>query len=580
MTLHKLQRKCTILTCSPIFQKLLFSIVVFLIAHSLVNIFLISSYDSVEIDIISNTQDSYQIYYTGGKYNYSFREFYSMQGEELPRSESKTITFPVKSKTIRTLRIDPGNQPGVYRISKISLNNRYTRKLISLSPNTPGLMVKHDPQSTLTTDNLSWILSAKGNDPYIIFTGSFGEKNNFYSLFFPSLFAFVASIFIPTIKSFRFSATAIIQRIKKCKFWTDATLRQPSSGERYESLDGLRGLAALLVIADHAGISQFHGLGPVGVLLFFFLSGFLLSIPFANTSARITNPSYLKNYFLRRLKRILPMYYFSICILYLPFGDLVSFFRASLFIEGLGILWTVIQEVYFYLALPLLILINHYIFRNVHLLCGLFLLILAYMFNNKTLYPILPLLYQIKYISMIGMFMCGMSVCYLHKTDFIKNNRFIKAISNSNIIGIGLIVSLFLTHYIKRYTMGLDYINPGWIYKGNYFLFIGIFLFFVIMSKKSLLYKALTFYPMRVIGVLGYSLYILHAMILYSVRYTIGNYVNTTLSATTIFALTLIITLILSSLTYTFIERPFLINETSWLSEIKQKLSKTITKKV
>lgn len=579
MTLPKLQRIFFKAISSHHFQKILFAIVVFFIARSLINIFLISSYDSVEIHMTSSTEEPVRIYYTGGKHNFSFREFYSTQGVEHPKNEVTKITFPVMNRTIKTLRIDPGSKPGVYRISKIVLNNRYTQELLTLSPDTPNLKIKYDPQSTLAIENSSWSLNAKGSDAYLVITGSFGEKGNFYSLYFPYLFAIMTFIFSPTVIFFRFSITAILQRIKSCKFWTDVTRRQPSSGERYESLDGLRALAALLVIADHAGISQFHGLGPVGVLLFFFLSGFLLSIPFANTPARITNPSYLKNYFLRRLKRILPMYYFSICILYLPFGDLVNFFRSALFIEGLGILWTVIQEVYFYLTLPLLILINHYIFRNIHFLCGLFLLLLAYMFNNKTLYPIFPLLYQIKYISMLGMFLCGMAVCYLHKTDFIKNNKIIKIIANSNTIGIGLIVALFLTHYIKRYAMGVDYINASWIYKGHYFLFIGTFLFLIIMSNKSLVYKALTLYPMRVIGILGYSLYLLHAMVLYSLKNTLGYYVNTTLSTTTIFAFTLVITLILSSITYTFIERPFLVNENNWLSIIKQKLIKTVAKK-
>jgi len=57
------------------------------------------------------------------------------------------------------------------------------------------------------------------------------------------------------------------------------------NGTKYAALDGLRGLAVLTVFFSHSsGFRQrptpwtsFHGLGHIGVYLFFVLSGFLLA---------------------------------------------------------------------------------------------------------------------------------------------------------------------------------------------------------------------------------------------------------------------------------------------------------------
>lgn len=45
---------------------------------------------------------------------------------------------------------------------------------------------------------------------------------------------------------------------------------------RWPALDGVRGLAILLVMVEHTHLAPFHG-GGLGVDLFFVLSGFLIS---------------------------------------------------------------------------------------------------------------------------------------------------------------------------------------------------------------------------------------------------------------------------------------------------------------
>lgn len=80
-------------------------------------------------------------------------------------------------------------------------------------------------------------------------------------------------------------------------------------------LDGLRGLAVLIVIGSHlsnAGWLPFpnlSGIGKSGVYLFFVLSAYLLTRAILGRSAReLASARYWANYALRRILRIWPLY--------------------------------------------------------------------------------------------------------------------------------------------------------------------------------------------------------------------------------------------------------------------------------
>src|SRR3954447_24513992 len=84
-------------------------------------------------------------------------------------------------------------------------------------------------------------------------------------------------------------------------------------------LDGLRGLAALAVLADHtvqhgsdqsAGVLRvLFGMGAQGLTVFFVLSGFLLYRPFAAALLDGTPMQPTRVYVRNRLLRILPAYW-------------------------------------------------------------------------------------------------------------------------------------------------------------------------------------------------------------------------------------------------------------------------------
>ncbi len=80
----------------------------------------------------------------------------------------------------------------------------------------------------------------------------------------------------------------------------------------YPALDGLRGVAILLVVFLHNfRFMNYFFFGWLGVDLFFVLSGFLITDILMNT---VGQPGFLKNFYLRRILRIFPLFYLSLVI--------------------------------------------------------------------------------------------------------------------------------------------------------------------------------------------------------------------------------------------------------------------------
>jgi len=161
------------------------------------------------------------------------------------------------------------------------------------------------------------------------------------------------------------------------------------SSARLPELDGLRGVAILLVLLFHGGFDQhfsshflsrltvFGRLGWSGVDLFFVLSGFLIG----GILRDVRNSSrYFKTFYLRRAYRILPVYFamlalFSLRFLHLTAGPLGSFssspipwfsyftFTQNVWMAlvgsfGVGTLaatWSLAVEEQFYLTAPLVV---------------------------------------------------------------------------------------------------------------------------------------------------------------------------------------------------------------------------------
>jgi len=144
-------------------------------------------------------------------------------------------------------------------------------------------------------------------------------------------------------------------------------------------LDGLRGIAILLVMVHRfwprsdAGLAaDLAGAGWIGVDLFFVISGFLIAGILLDTKGE---PTYFRNFYVRRVLRIFPLYYLFVGSILLVFSWRAGFLEHSgsplwylLYLgnvpEGLlghdvpywlGPAWSLAIEEQFYLTFPWLV---------------------------------------------------------------------------------------------------------------------------------------------------------------------------------------------------------------------------------
>jgi peptidoglycan/LPS O-acetylase OafA/YrhL len=149
---------------------------------------------------------------------------------------------------------------------------------------------------------------------------------------------------------------------------------QAPSRHDLPALDGLRGLAALLVLVTHTAFltgTYAHGwLGTVsarfdvGVSIFFVLSGFLLTRPWVRTAGTPGLPN-VRRYARHRAARILPAYWLALALVVVTVNRTAS---PSAVASNLALLqtytddllvaftqtWSLVAEAAFYVALPAL----------------------------------------------------------------------------------------------------------------------------------------------------------------------------------------------------------------------------------
>lgn len=151
------------------------------------------------------------------------------------------------------------------------------------------------------------------------------------------------------------------------------------------ALDGLRGVAILLVLVHHSYVPGTERFGMLGVTLFFTLSGFLITALLLEERERTGRIS-LKDFYIRRARRLLPalfvMVAFCVAVATIVGGWFADIGLAIAvlgyvanwvpatggFLKALGATWTLGIEEQFYLAWPLLVLIVR---RHLGWICAL-----------------------------------------------------------------------------------------------------------------------------------------------------------------------------------------------------------------
>ena len=157
----------------------------------------------------------------------------------------------------------------------------------------------------------------------------------------------------------------------------DDTVVQPArSHDRFPCFDGVRALAALMVVVYHAVFfnadfltrgGAFLGTLNAGVWVFFVTSGCLLYLPFAASHLSGAPAVNVRGYAVRRLARVYPAYWLVLAFFtfivpriniyglhgFLLHGSLTqTYVHINPFVDGLPPAWSLVVEISFYAFLP------------------------------------------------------------------------------------------------------------------------------------------------------------------------------------------------------------------------------------
>ncbi|WP_425562822.1 acyltransferase family protein [Mucilaginibacter panaciglaebae] len=159
-------------------------------------------------------------------------------------------------------------------------------------------------------------------------------------------------------------------------FSEPAVIPEVLNQKRYPGLNGLRGISIILVVIYHFIFFKYPGqlsglqfIGPLGVEIFFVISGFLITSLCLKEKIQTGNIS-LKAFYIRRILRIIPVAYLYIIVIFILNAVFhlqiapVRFMFAALFLINLSIsriqsydwylahYWSLSTEEQFYLFFP------------------------------------------------------------------------------------------------------------------------------------------------------------------------------------------------------------------------------------
>jgi exopolysaccharide production protein ExoZ len=349
--------------------------------------------------------------------------------------------------------------------------------------------------------------------------------------------------------------------------------------DRFVALEGLRGIAAFLVVIQHYAtlmaerVTSGSGLdfvvrltdrvGAVGVQLFFIISGFIIYAALDRRSG-----SYIE-FIKRRMRRIFPLAWviFSIVLAskFANESDLIvdpvtgnqalDILCNYLLIPGIhpadpiyDVMWTLSYEMLFYFSFPLLLLlVKHFALS---------------MMGRNIFWIILSVLIvvAIPRLAAIAFFFCGVVAFELQK--YMQGRT-------ASLAKIGAIASWALPLVIIYFALidGKFMDQPFELGKYTYplnriplFGAIGIITMIAVAHQSGVLAKALSVLPLRIMGNISYSLYITHALVM-QVTLVVASYfmvpgVVSVSSYAALFIAASIICIIAACVSFCLIERP------------------------
>lgn len=306
--------------------------------------------------------------------------------------------------------------------------------------------------------------------------------------------------------------------------------RVVQAGEtRSSRLESLRGLAALGVVVAHVfGTTVLFGTkttdtylhrllfaGGFGVSLFFALSGFLLYRPFARRDFGGGHAITLGGYFRNRALRILPLYFAVITILALLIGTsprLVQWLRFATFTQTFtndslyyldGPTWSLVDEIHFYILLPVIAIVIAWMSRRRLELAAIILAVLGlaslalkfFLVNsNPSASQVIRFSFPVNFVFFVpGMLLALLQVRWSERPAWLRGPLAMSSL--------WLVAALALWALVA-YDYGLDAAVLA-----ATFLTIGAC---VLPLRRGIGVTALEWRPLALLGVISYSVYIWH----------------------------------------------------------------------
>jgi peptidoglycan/LPS O-acetylase OafA/YrhL len=364
----------------------------------------------------------------------------------------------------------------------------------------------------------------------------------------------------------------------------------------FPALDGIRALAVAAVIGTHAAFWTYrYGRGPgagmltrldSGVALFFVLSGFLLSRPWLVAAATGKPGPLLRVYLWRRALRILPVYWVAVTFAFFVLHDnrnvtAADWLRQASFTQiyhlgwmraGLTQTWSLCTEVAFYLVLPVFGVLALAWSRRFGWNPALLLIVCTVLVAATTAWYVWihnegwsaftsANLWLPGYLSWFAGGI-GMAIIEVHLTHHPARSqgrwRLAHDLGASPgscwVIALGLFV-VAATPIAGPRTVGL--ITTGEAITRN-LLYLGLAVMIVwpaVFGPRTWANAIFANRPMRKVGELSYSIFLLHLVVLEGAMNVLG-YRLFTGSATAVFGLTLAGSIVLSAISFRLVERP------------------------
>jgi len=279
-----------------------------------------------------------------------------------------------------------------------------------------------------------------------------------------------------------------------------------------QDINGLRAIAVLAVVFYHAELELFKG-GWLGVDIFFVISGYLISNIIISELNEGTFS--FKNFYLRRVRRILPAL-FSTLLLTIPFAYLFLAPKAmEEYIDSL------IASVFFYANYHFMNL-DFYVAESTKLMPLLHTWSLAIEEQYYLLFPLLAFLIY-KYFRKYFTFFIGIiTVVSLYLNTLSQSSdKFYRLEFRIWELLLGVLIMILSSNLKIKHLekIGLPlmlfpifYFDDNWIndIEPKLLALIGISLIIFSNTDSSLLSKVLSFKLISIIGLSSYSIYLLH----------------------------------------------------------------------